>query len=87
MGLVPGTPLRDIRIDRVFIGSCTNARLEDLRRAAQVVRGRRAAPHVRAIVVPGSAAVRLAAEARGSTMSSARPASNGAIRAARCAWP
>lgn len=65
MGLVPGTPLRDIRIDRVFIGSCTNARLEDLRRAAQVVRGRRAAPHVRAIVVPGSAAVRLAAEAEG----------------------
>ncbi len=66
MGLAPGTPIRDIRIDKVFIGSCTNARLEDLREAAQVVRGRRVAPNVRqALVVPGSGAVRRQAEAEG----------------------
>lgn len=65
MGLTPGTPLRDIAIDRVFIGSCTNGRLDDLRRAARIVAGRRVAPGVAAIVVPGSAAVRIAAEAEG----------------------
>lgn len=65
MGLTPGVPLRDIGIDRVFIGSCTNGRLEDLRRAAAVVRGRKVAPRVVAIVVPGSAQVRQAAEAEG----------------------
>ena len=65
MGLTPGMALAEIRIDRVFIGSCTNGRLEDLRRAARVVAGRRVAPGVAAIVVPGSAAVRLAAEAEG----------------------
>jgi 3-isopropylmalate/(R)-2-methylmalate dehydratase large subunit len=63
MGLVPGTPLGQIRIDRVFIGSCTNGRLEDLRAAARVVRGRRAV--VPAIVVPGSGLVKRAAEAEG----------------------
>jgi 3-isopropylmalate/(R)-2-methylmalate dehydratase large subunit len=52
MGLEPGTPLTDIRIDRVFIGSCTNARIEDLREAARVLRGRRAV--VPTLVVPGS---------------------------------
>ena len=65
MGLSPGTALRDIAIDRVFIGSCTNGRLEDLRRAARVVAGRRIAPGIAAIVVPGSAQVRAAAEAEG----------------------
>ncbi len=65
MGLTPGTALRDIAIDRVFIGSCTNGRLDDLRRAARIVAGRHVAPGVAAIVVPGSAAVRLAAEAEG----------------------
>jgi 3-isopropylmalate/(R)-2-methylmalate dehydratase large subunit len=65
MGLTPGTPLRDIAIDRVFIGSCTNGRIEDLRRAAAVLAGRRVAPGVTAIVVPGSAGVRLQAEAEG----------------------
>ncbi len=55
MGLEPGAPLSQIRIDRVFIGSCTNGRLEDLRQAAAVVAGRRVAPDVAAIVVPGSA--------------------------------
>jgi 3-isopropylmalate/(R)-2-methylmalate dehydratase large subunit len=66
MGLVPGTRLADIAIDRVFIGSCTNARLEDLRAAAAVVRGRHLAPRIRqALVVPGSEQVRRQAEAEG----------------------
>ncbi|HVM69813.1 MAG TPA: 3-isopropylmalate dehydratase large subunit [Gaiellaceae bacterium] len=65
MALEPGTPIRDIRVDRVFIGSCTNARLEDLRAAAAVVAGRRVHPSVRAMVVPGSAAVKRQAEEEG----------------------
>src|SRR5215212_5326673 len=65
MDLEPGTPLADVRIDRVFIGSCTNARLEDLRAAAQVVSGRRVADGVRAMVVPGSAQVKRQAEEEG----------------------
>jgi 3-isopropylmalate/(R)-2-methylmalate dehydratase large subunit len=63
MGLVPGTPIREIGIDAVFIGSCTNGRLEDLRAAAQVIRGRKVHPGVRAIIVPGSARVKAEAEA------------------------
>jgi 3-isopropylmalate/(R)-2-methylmalate dehydratase large subunit len=62
MGLRPGTPLQDIAVDRVFIGSCTNARLEDLRAAAQVARGYTVHPRVKAMVVPGSQAVKRAAE-------------------------
>jgi 3-isopropylmalate/(R)-2-methylmalate dehydratase large subunit len=65
MGLRPGTPIQEIRIDRVFIGSCTNARIEDLRAAARVVEGRRVHPEVRAMVVPGSAQVKRQAEAEG----------------------
>jgi 3-isopropylmalate/(R)-2-methylmalate dehydratase large subunit len=65
MDLVPGTPLSEVRIDRVFIGSCTNARIEDLRAAAEVVAGRRVAEGVRAMVVPGSARVKRQAEAEG----------------------
>jgi 3-isopropylmalate/(R)-2-methylmalate dehydratase large subunit len=65
MDLVPGTPIGDIRIDRVFIGSCTNARIEDLRAAAAVVEGRHVAESVRAMVVPGSARVKLQAEEEG----------------------
>ncbi len=65
MDLAPGTPMREIPIDVVFVGSCTNGRLEDLRAAAQVLRGRRVADGVRMLVVPGSAAVRAAAEAEG----------------------
>lgn len=65
MDLRPGTPITEIRIDRVFIGSCTNARLADLRAAARVVRGRRVASHVRAMVVPGSQHVKRQAEAEG----------------------
>jgi 3-isopropylmalate/(R)-2-methylmalate dehydratase large subunit len=63
MGLVPGMPLTDIRIDQVFIGSCTNARIGDLRAAAKLVKGSRAV--VPALVVPGSTQVKLAAEAEG----------------------
>jgi 3-isopropylmalate/(R)-2-methylmalate dehydratase large subunit len=65
MALEPGTALTDISIDRVFIGSCTNARIEDLRAAAQVVSGRRVAEGVQAIVVPGSATVKRQAEEEG----------------------
>ncbi|UER53886.1 3-isopropylmalate dehydratase large subunit [Kineosporiaceae bacterium SCSIO 59966] len=65
MGLRPGTPLREVAVDTVFIGSCTNGRIEDLRAAADVVRGRRKADGVRVLVVPGSARVRLQAEAEG----------------------
>ncbi|HHQ41478.1 MAG TPA: 3-isopropylmalate dehydratase large subunit [Chromatiales bacterium] len=66
MGLEPGTPMAEIAVDRVFIGSCTNARIEDLRAAAAVVRGRRVARNVRqALVVPGSGLVKRQAEAEG----------------------
>jgi 3-isopropylmalate/(R)-2-methylmalate dehydratase large subunit len=65
MGLAAGMPLREIRVDRVFLGSCTNARIEDLRAAAEVVRGRRVAGNVRAMVVPGSAQVKVQAEGEG----------------------
>ena len=65
MALKPGIAIEEISVDRVFIGSCTNARLEDLRVAASVIRGRRVHPKVRAMVVPGSTAVKRAAEAEG----------------------
>ncbi len=65
MALEPGTPIQDIPIDRVFIGSCTNARLEDLRLAAGVVRGKRVHARVRGLVVPGSYRVKADAEAEG----------------------
>jgi 3-isopropylmalate/(R)-2-methylmalate dehydratase large subunit len=65
MDLTPGTALRDIAVDTVFIGSCTNGRIEDLRAAAQVIEGRRKADGVRVLVVPGSARVRLQAEREG----------------------
>jgi 3-isopropylmalate/(R)-2-methylmalate dehydratase large subunit len=65
MDLEPGQAMVDIALDRVFIGSCTNARIGDLRRAADIVRGRRVSPHVRAMVVPGSQQVKAQAEAEG----------------------
>ncbi len=65
MDLAPGTKISDIRIDKVFIGSCTNGRIEDLRAAAQMVIGKRVAPGVTAIVVPGSGRVRKQAEKEG----------------------
>ena len=65
MGLEPGTPISDIPVDRIFIGSCTNGRIEDLRAAAAVVRGHRLADGVEAMVVPGSGMVKRQAEAEG----------------------
>lgn len=65
MDLAPGTPLKDVRVDTVFIGSCTNSRMEDLRAAAAILRGKRKADGLRVMVVPGSARVRLEAEAEG----------------------
>ena len=65
MDLAPGTPVQEISLDRVFIGSCTNSRISDLRVAAEVVRGRRVADHVSAMVVPGSVQVKAQAEAEG----------------------
>ena len=65
MGLTPGTPLREVAVDTVFLGSCTNGRIEDLRVAAEVLRGRRVAEGVQLLVVPGSHAVRLQAEEEG----------------------
>ncbi len=65
MGLVAGTPVRDIPVDTVFLGSCTNSRMEDLRAAADILRGRRVRDGVRAMVVPGSMAVKVEAEQEG----------------------
>ena len=65
MGLTPGTKLVDVPIDRVFIGSCTNGRIEDLRAAAEIARGRKVAPNVSAMVVPGSGLVKAEAEKEG----------------------
>jgi 3-isopropylmalate/(R)-2-methylmalate dehydratase large subunit len=65
MGLEPGEPIAGMKVDVAFIGSCTNSRLSDLREAARVVKGRHVAPHVKALVVPGSAAVSKAAEQEG----------------------
>ncbi|MCO5155335.1 MAG: 3-isopropylmalate dehydratase large subunit [Aquamicrobium sp.] len=65
MGLTPGTKMTDIAIDRVFIGSCTNGRIEDLRAAAKMLEGRKIAPTVSAMVVPGSGLVKAQAEAEG----------------------
>ena len=65
MGLKPGTPLNEIKIDTVFIGSCTNGRIEDLRAAAAILKGKKIAPGMRAMVVPGSGLVRAQAEEEG----------------------
>ena len=86
MDLKAGTPMRDIAVNTVFIGSCTNGRIEDLRAAAGIFKGRRKAEGVRVMVVPGSARVRLQAEARASTRSSPTLAPNGVTPVAPCAW-
>ena len=65
MGLTPGTKMTDIKLDRVFVGSCTNGRIEDLRSAAKVVEGRKVADHVSAMIVPGSGLVKEQAEQEG----------------------
>ena len=65
MGLAPGMAMTDVTIDRAFIGSCTNSRIEDLEAAAAIARGRKVADGVEAMVVPGSGLVKEHAEARG----------------------
>ncbi len=65
MGLTPGTPITDLKLDTVFIGSCTNARIEDLRAAAKIFKGRKVAPGVKVLVVPGSQQVKAQAEQEG----------------------
>ena len=65
MGLVAGTPLKEIKVDTIFLGSCTNGRIEDLRSAADVLKGKKISKEVRMLVVPGSARVRLQAESEG----------------------
>jgi 3-isopropylmalate/(R)-2-methylmalate dehydratase large subunit len=65
MGLTAGTPLKQIKIDTVFLGSCTNGRIEDLRAAASILEGKKIASTLRMLVVPGSARVRLQAESEG----------------------
>ena len=85
MGLKAGTRIVDIAIDKVFIGSCTNGRIEDLRAAAAIVRGRKVHAGVSAMVVPASGLVKAQAEAEGSTGSSRRRGSSGGSPAARCA--
>ncbi|PKQ21981.1 MAG: 3-isopropylmalate dehydratase large subunit, partial [Actinobacteria bacterium HGW-Actinobacteria-5] len=65
MGLSAGTPMRDVHVDTVFLGSCTNGRIEDLRLAASVIKGRKVADGIRMLVVPGSARVRLQAMSEG----------------------
>jgi len=65
MGLQPGTPIQEIKLDRVFIGSCTNSRIEDLRAAARIAKGRKVDPRVQAMVVPGSQPIKRQAESEG----------------------
>jgi 3-isopropylmalate/(R)-2-methylmalate dehydratase large subunit len=65
MDLTAGTPMKSIKVDTVFLGSCTNSRIEDLRAAAAVIKGQKKAEHIRMLVVPGSARVRIEAEAEG----------------------
>ncbi|HNQ92703.1 MAG TPA: aconitase family protein, partial [Alphaproteobacteria bacterium] len=65
MGLTAGTKLTDVEIDKVFIGSCTNARIEDLRAAAAIIKNKKVAPNVQAMVVPGSGLVKEQAETEG----------------------
>ncbi len=88
MGLQADTPIEQIQIDKVFIGSCTNSRIEDLRAAAAVAKGRQKAANVKlAMVVPGSGLVKQQAEAEAWTrFFLSPPVSNGVSLAARCAW-
>ena len=85
MGLEPNQRIEDIRIDRVFLGACTNARIEDLRAAANVIRGRQVSSDVYAMVVPGSARSRPRRKRKGWTRCSRMPVSTGAWPVAQCA--
>jgi 3-isopropylmalate/(R)-2-methylmalate dehydratase large subunit len=87
MGLQPGQALLGQKVDVVFIGSCTNSRISDLREAASLLAGRKVAGNVRVMVVPGSQVIKQQAEPRDSTRCSRRPAPNGANPDAACASP
>lgn len=85
MDLKAGTPMRDIAVDTVFVGSCTNGRIEDLRAVAEVLRGRSNADGLRMLIVPGSMKVRAQAESEGlGEIFTAAGADNGGRPAARC---
>jgi len=87
MDLKPNMRIEDIRLDKVFIGSCTNSRIEDLRAAAAMVRGKRVASNIRlALVVPGSGLVKARPSRRDWTACSGSRVSSGASRVAPCAW-
>ena len=87
MGLTPGMRIKDIAVDTVFIGSCTNGRLEDLRVAASIMKGHHKAENIhRVLVVPASSRVRLQAERKDLTRSSRTSVPNGVTQAAPCAW-
>ena len=86
MGLSAGQPITEAKVDVVFIGSCTNSRIEDLRSAAKIAEGRKVAPGVRAMIVPGSGLVSARPRKKAWTRSSRPPVSNGASPAAPCAW-
>ncbi len=87
MGLRAGTPMREVAVDTVFVGSCTNGRIEDLRVVAEILDGRRVADGVRMLVVPGSMRVRAQAESEGlGGRSSPPPVPSGGRRAVRCVW-
>ena len=85
MDLTAGTRLRDVPVDVVFLGSCTNGRLDDLRTAAEVLRGRRVREGIRMLVVPGSLSVRRQAESKAWTRSSWQQGPSGGPPVARCA--
>lgn len=86
MGLDAGMPLRDVSVDTVFVGSCTNGRIEDLRAVAEVLEGRHVAEGVRMLIVPGSMRVRAQAESEGLGEIFTAAGLNGARPVARCAW-
>lgn len=86
MGLKPGIPLTEVAIDKVFIGSCTNSRIEDLRAAAEIAKGRKVAPGVQALVVPGSGPVKARRKRKVWIKSLLKPVLNGACLAAQCVW-
>ncbi len=87
MDLRPGIKLTEVAIDKVFIGSCTNSRIEDLRAAAAIAQGRKVAKGVQAIVVPGSGPVKAQAEAEGLDKIFIAAGLSGVCPVARCVWP
>lgn len=86
MGLKPGIPLTEVAIDKVFIGSCTNSRIEDLRAAAEIAKGRKVAPGVQALVVPGSGPVKARRKRKVWTKFLSKLVLNGACQVVQCVW-